>query len=109
MRNPSPKARHFIEVGIGELQKPEIMDPWKTWSREHPFRRIEGSVNQATELLPDRIAKIAVSGLDALAKDISERLKDTSLAREAIIALKNDLGYIQDIETELLQDLRARV
>ena len=109
MRNLSPKARHFIDVGIDQLQKSDQIEAWRAWTREHPFRRIDGPVNQATELLPDKIAKFAVSALDALAKDISNRLKGESLPREAVIALKNDLGYIQDIQTELLQDLRARV
>ncbi len=109
MRNPSLKARHFILVGLEQINGREDAGAWLAWVHENPPERTGGPINQAQKYLPQDVAQIALRGLDALAKHIVQKLENESLDREAAIALENDLGYIQDIETEINQDLRARL
>jgi hypothetical protein len=109
MHNPSPKARSIIQLGIDLLQRREDSEAWVAWSRRHPFVRTDGPVNQAQERMSNELAKIVLSGLGALANHIEQKLGEPSISREEAIAFENDLSYIQDIETEIQEDLRARV
>ncbi len=109
MRNPSPKAREFIRAGISQLSNPDAFSAWVAWEQQHPFIRTQGPINQAAEYLTPKMAHLVLAALAALAKRISHQLDDAGLAREALIALENDLAYIQDIEGEIHQDLRERV
>ena len=110
MRNPSPKARYYIEAGIDLLQNRAALEMWKQWAGDHPFKRSEGFLNQEQEYLPNPVAHVVSDGLRALSKKIAHNLEtDRSLSREAAISLRNALSYIKDIETEIFEDLRERV
>jgi hypothetical protein len=109
MRNPSPKARQFIQAGIEQLDRREDAEAWRHWSDDNPFQRTPGSVNQAQARMPDALARTVLQGLDALSRRITAQIDGDALDREAKIALENDLGYIEDIKAEIHQDLRERV
>ncbi|HXQ52300.1 MAG TPA: hypothetical protein VN802_14490 [Stellaceae bacterium] len=108
MRNPSPKARSLIEVAIHRVGNSDLERRWREWSDRHPFRRSPGFVNQEREELPRELAHVVLAGTEVITKELIATLQRQDVSREDAISAENELGFIQEVQKEIYQDLLMR-
>ncbi len=109
MRSLSPKARRLIEHGIAALDRSEYRQIWLAWSKEHPSKRSGGPVNQAQDHLPAPLAQIVLAALDRLLVEIGKTAEDPAAPRDIAIRAANELGFIRDLESEVIADLKEEL
>jgi hypothetical protein len=90
----SPKAIRIVDLAVKRLEIASYQD---AWLKEH---------HDEAELSPVA-ARIALVALAALGAYIEIELEKSDLQRERRIIFNNDLWFVSDLMTEILEELTA--
>lgn len=95
----SPTARRFVAIALAQQGDEAQQTAWRVWA--------DGD----DPTLPSYLAQLAVHALSGMAMRIEQRIADEAVAAAEAAQLENDLGYIADVETVLMdyvqQPMRA--